>query len=173
MESSDGSNIGQLKIDDSEGTIDSRQIITDSNDNIYVAAYAGGGVKIMRFTGVASGASDLDWAVKIAVSSSGSDCQANSSMALSETKETLYIYIKGTVSGGRFVLLGLPLDGSFTGTLGEVDITDTKSTLTVTTGSLTNQAASSSRTAISGGNQAESLLEYANATRYTETLTES
>jgi len=173
MQSSDGANIGQLRIDDSDGTIEGHQIITDSSNNIYAAAISNGTVKIMRFTGVSSGASDLDWAVKVSINSSTSTLsQAGSTMALSETKELLYIYVYTGASGGRFVLLGLPLDGSFTGDLGEVNIADTKSTLTVTTGSLTNQAASGSRQLYTGGISAENDLEYANATRYTETLTE-
>lgn len=172
MQSSDGANIGQLHIDDSDGTIEGHQIITDSSDNIYTAAISNGTVKVMRFTGVSSGASDLDWAVKVSINGSTSSLSSGSTMALSETKETLYIYVYTGASGGRFILLGLPLDGSFTGDLGEVNIADTKSTLTVTTGSLTNQAASGSRQLYTGGVSAESDLEYANATRYTETLTE-
>jgi hypothetical protein len=109
--------------------------------------------------------------LKVDISSATTTPQASATMAISEDKGLLYFSVTSSTGGGKWALMGLPLDGSFTGTLGDVNVVDSSSTVTVTVGTLTNQAASGSKTAFTGGNGSESP-EYNNATRYTETLTE-
>jgi hypothetical protein len=171
MRNSDGADLGQLIIDDSDGTIQGKQVICDSSDNVYILANCGIYTKVMKFTDIGNGSSDLEWALKVDISSATTAPQASATMAISEDKGLLYFSVTSSTGGGKWALMGLPLDGSFTGTLGDVNVVDSSSTVTVTVGTLTNQAASGSKTAFTGGNGSESP-EYNNATRYTETLTE-
>lgn len=172
LRNSDGATLGQLIIDDTDGTIIGKQVITDSSNNVYAIFNVSSYVKVAKFTDIGNGSSDLDWCVEIADTGSATlEAQIGSGVEIDETTGLLYLHVARTSAGGYAMVVGLPLDGSFTGNLGAVDINDAASTLTITVGTLTNSNRSMTRqtfspSVTSGGET------YGNATRYTETLTE-
>jgi len=173
LRNSDGATLGQLNIDDSDGTIRGRQVITDSENNVYVVFSSASSFKIAKFTDIGNGSSDLDWCIKVSnnTGSGFNQVMVGSGMALDETTGLLYLWCPNTTAGEYGLVLGYPLDGSYTGTLGPVDITDATSTLTVTVGTLTNSTRSMTYQTFSpsvtvGGET------YGNSTQFTETLTE-
>jgi len=148
LRASDGADLGQTFVEDSEGTLTATTVTCDSSGNIYALATQGQNCKLMKFSDVGNGSADLVWQLKLRIFN---DTQATlGTMAINEDKELIYFYLYSNDSDGRAVLAGLPLDGSFTGTLGDLTVS-ASTTITASVGNLSNVAPSGSRSVITGG----------------------
>jgi len=164
---SDGIDLGQTFVTDSEGTLNAKTVICDSSGNIYALSTRGQDCKLMKFSDVGNGSSDLEWQLKLRVLNDTGT--GSGTMAISESKELLYIYLESDDSDGRAVLAGLPLDGSFTGTLGDLTVS-ASTTITASVGDLSDVGPPGSRSLLSGGLGAETTLLANDG--FTKTLTE-